>query len=129
MTNTERVRLHRHRKRMGQRPVIAGPAQDAPFVLCQHGAVDRAVTFHGRSDLLAGYDVPHAPGVVGGPGQERACLPVGSSTYPVRGLTQCNRENAIHLDRLVRLWIVGDSGTRRKRKELAGQAGRALDSA
>ena len=24
------------------------------------------------------------------------CLPVGSSTRPVRGLTQCNREHAIH---------------------------------
>ena len=27
---------------------------------------------------------------------ERLCLPVGSRTRPVRGLTQCNREHAIH---------------------------------
>jgi hypothetical protein len=29
--------------------------------------------------------------------QECLCLPVGSSTRPVRGLTQCNREHAMHL--------------------------------
>jgi NAD(P)-dependent dehydrogenase (short-subunit alcohol dehydrogenase family) len=29
--------------------------------------------------------------------QERLCLPVGSSARPVRGLTQCNREHAMHL--------------------------------
>ena len=28
--------------------------------------------------------------------QERLSLPIGSSTRPVRGLTQCNREHAIH---------------------------------
>ncbi len=27
---------------------------------------------------------------------ERLCLPVATRTRPVRGLTQCNREHAIH---------------------------------
>ena len=69
MTNTERVTLHRHRKRLGLRPVtVIVSEQEIDFLLARHyeltraddRSIGRAVSAFLSDSVLEGYDAEGA---------------------------------------------------------------------